>query len=119
VKDSGGQPIAGAQVAWLGLLGDSPIQRSATSGLDGAYRIDGVPSPAALWNARSGLHENLSWLEARAPGKAPGLFEVTPGRPARMQASAEVVAAPDGNGEEVELRLRLPLLALGDSARSA
>jgi len=44
------------------------------------------------------------------------------GRPSRMAAAAEVVAAPDGNGEEVELRLRLPVSVFGlwqDAVRKA
>jgi hypothetical protein len=44
------------------------------------------------------------------------------GRPARSLAAAEVVAAPDGDGEEVELTLRMPVSVFGmwqDAVRKA
>ncbi|MBI3845535.1 MAG: carboxypeptidase regulatory-like domain-containing protein [Planctomycetes bacterium] len=44
VTDKDGAPIAGAAIAWVGWLASGRLTRTATSGADGSYRLDGLPA---------------------------------------------------------------------------
>jgi RNA polymerase sigma-70 factor (ECF subfamily) len=67
VRDLAGKPVPGAKVTWLGLLARARIERSGTAAADGAYRVDGIPSPEALRATAS----YDAWVQAVADGFAP------------------------------------------------
>jgi RNA polymerase sigma-70 factor (ECF subfamily) len=69
VMDLEGAPVAGARVRWLGTMGSVRVEREATSGADGDYRVAGVPGPVAFEFQRHGV-------EVTAAGFAPQYIDI-------------------------------------------
>jgi RNA polymerase sigma factor (sigma-70 family) len=72
VLDRGGHPVPGALVRWLALMGPARVELDVSSGSDGRYRLDGLPSRRSAKEAPFG--ENW-WMEVRAEGFAPLMIE--------------------------------------------
>ncbi|MBI1852063.1 MAG: sigma-70 family RNA polymerase sigma factor [Planctomycetes bacterium] len=65
-KNLDGEPVAGARVAWRGLFLGAALERSAVSGKNGAFHIEGLPS--ATWKSPTGPYDQS--LLATADGWA-------------------------------------------------
>jgi len=95
--------LAGARVAWFGRLGGLVVRREAATGADGGFRIEGIPSAAALWNATVEGAGRPAWLEVRAEGWAPALVELASDEP--MEAERARVDVTLSRGVSIEGRV--------------
>ncbi|MEW6744631.1 MAG: carboxypeptidase-like regulatory domain-containing protein [Planctomycetota bacterium] len=73
VYDMDANPIPGALVRWLALLGGATLERESVADENGRYRILDLPSVRDL--GRDGKGISRWWVEARAEGFAPLLVE--------------------------------------------
>jgi protocatechuate 3,4-dioxygenase beta subunit len=75
VMDRDATPIAGATLRWLGVLGPCRVERETRSAADGSYRLDDVPTAAAVRRSTVPME---SLVEVRADGFAPAEIVVRP-----------------------------------------
>ncbi len=68
------------------------VEREATSGEGGAYRVAGVP-PTRDWRARRGFVE-CAWVEVLADGYAPAFFDAPPLPSSAAEMRIDLVLSP-------------------------